>query len=133
MTAVFHHRSLVSLIRIGLPPSGTATYPPRGRTSGRASRSGEDEGRVLEQVHQYGEPAGRQNPVDRAVVDREGQPEHDPWYDDTVLDHRLVAHGTHREDGRLRRVDDRGELLDAVHPEVGHRDRPALEVVLPEG
>ena len=43
--------------------------------------------------------------------------------DQSVADHRHLAQLAHRQDRRLRRVDDRGEAGHAVHPEVGHRER----------
>ena len=46
-----------------------------------------------------------------------------------VADDRLVLHGADREDRDLRRVEDGGELLDAEHPEVRDRERPALHVL----
>jgi hypothetical protein len=36
------------------------------------------------------------------------------------------------EDRGLRRIEDRGEDLDAVHPEVRDRERAALEILLGE-
>ena len=37
--------------------------------------------------------------------------------------------GADRQDAALRRVDDRGELLDAEHAEVGDREGAALELL----
>ena len=47
-----------------------------------------------------------------------------------VPDDRLLLHGADGEDRDLRRVEDGDELLDAEHPEVGDRERAALEVGL---
>ena len=46
-----------------------------------------------------------------------------------VLDDRALLAGADREDAALRRVDDRGELADAVHAEIGDRERAALELL----
>ena len=102
-----------------------------GRPQGPPRRLGEDAGRVLEQVDEGAHPLAprpRRRPAG-------GRPTASPaspcaTCERAVDDDRLLARGADREDRRLRRVDDRGELLGAVHPEVGDADRPALELVL---
>src|SRR5436190_17570672 len=69
-----------------------------------------------------------QRAVDDAMIDRERAAHH-------VADHHLaLAHDdalladADREDHRLRRIDDGGELLDPEHAEVGDRESAALEL-----
>src|SRR4029079_3745798 len=115
------------------PSTATSPSSPSPWPDHPASRrSGEDPGRMLEALLQYGDPARGEDPVDRSVVHRQGQAHHLAGDDRAVLHDRFVADGPDGQDRCLGRVDDRGELLDAVHPEVGDRDRPALEIVLPE-
>src|SRR5262245_55954166 len=119
---------------------GTRTGPSALRLEGHLlaaaatsrSPSGEDPGRVLEKLLQYGEPACRKHAVDRAVVDGEGQAHQLARHHRVELDDRLGTDGADRKDRGVWRVYDRGELLHAVHPEVGDRDRTALELVLLE-
>lgn len=81
---------------------------------------------VLQAGRERGKPAGGQGAVDRAVVDREGAAHDRRHGDGAVSDDRLLFRGADREDAGLGRVDDRGKLQRAVHPEVRDRERPAL-------
>ena len=46
-----------------------------------------------------------------------------------VAHDRALLAGADRQDAAMRRVDDRGELADAVHAEVRDRERAALELL----
>src|SRR5690606_41026715 len=76
------------------------------------------------------EPARRERAVDRAVVRRERAPHRAPDLEVAVDDDGRLDRSADRKDRRLRRVEDRGELARAVHPEVGHGRRAALELLL---
>src|SRR6185437_8349968 len=67
--------------------------------------------------------------VDDAVVagDRAGHHRRDRKL--AVVDHGARLAGADREDAALRRVDDGGELAHAEHPQIGDRERAALELL----
>ena len=70
---------------------------------------------------------GAERAVDHAMIAGERH-RHDAGEGDAAvrgLD-RLPTRGADRQDGRLRRIDDGGELAHAVHAEIGDRRRAAL-------
>src|SRR6266511_3597226 len=85
---------------------------------------------LLEQLLQLAQELGGFRPVDRAVIAGESEGHQRPGDELALLEHRPLLDRADREDCDLRRVEDGDELLDAVHAEVGDRERAALEVVL---
>src|SRR5262245_29205886 len=76
--------------------------------------------RLLDVSLERGEELATEGAVDHAVIAGERH-RHDADEGDAAvraLD-RLAARGSDREDGRLRRIDDRGELSHSVHAEIG--------------
>src|SRR5690606_29306316 len=67
--------------------------------------------------------------VDGAVVASERDGHELAGLDLALLDIDAFLAGADREDGAMGRVDHGGEMLDAVHAEVGDRGRPALVFV----
>src|SRR5207342_2646419 len=104
-----------------------ATGSPRERNFGPVHNS-ERQGRRLEVRLDVAEELGALGSVDRAVITRErhryGRTNHELAVDRSgpVLDR------ADREDRHLRRIQHGDELLDPVHPEVGDRERPVLEI-----
>src|ERR1700731_1239733 len=82
--------------------------------------------RVLDQLLERVDQHGAKRAVDGAVIARHGRA-HDLRGLDLAVAHdgTLLARAD-RKDRRLRWVDHRGEVLDAVHAEIGHRRRAAL-------
>src|SRR4051794_28712774 len=100
-------------------PGGSIRY---GTSSGKDAVGG------FEEILEGREERGGGGPVEGPVVDGEGELHLAADGDLAVaLDH-LTAGGAHGEDRGLGRVDDRGELVDAEHPEVGDRERAAAHL-----
>src|SRR6478752_9091659 len=85
--------------------------------------------RILDQAAQRLEELRADRAIDDAVVAAHRDAH-------AVADHRLAVHDDELllarpdgEDARLGRVDDRGELIDAEHAEVAHRERRAGELL----
>ena len=79
--------------------------------------------RLLEQLAHASEELGRGRAVEDPVIACEHDAHARAGDHLPVTDDRNLAQLPDREDRRLRRVDDRGEAGDAVHPEVRHGER----------
>src|SRR5690606_14219543 len=87
------------------------------------ARLGEHHHRLLQEVLQRLEEASAGRAVDHTVIAAHGHAHAWPDHDLAVLYDHLLLDPAHREDRRLRRIDDRGELIDAIHAEVGDGER----------
>src|SRR5687767_11752593 len=97
-------------------------------TTSKLSAIDQRQGR-LEQPLERLEELGRVGAVNHAMVGRESHAAALAGHDLAVDDDRLVKDRPDGQDRRLWRVDDRVELLDAVHAQVGDRERAALVVL----
>ena len=96
------------------------------------ARSEDERERLLEERLQLAQESTGEHPVDDPVVAGE-RDRHRPAGDDVpVPHHRRLADRADGEDGRLRRIDDRGELRHREHPEIRDGERPARQVVASE-
>src|SRR5438094_5259011 len=97
----------------------------------QALARGDDEGhRVLDEALDLGHELRRGLAVEHSMVDGQRHAHDLAGHDPAVLDDRHVLDGAYSEDRRLRGVDDRDELVDAIHAQVGDREGRAGEVVL---
>src|SRR5262252_7919400 len=113
-----------------------ATYPPGPVPTTTTSYfiatircpSHEEAERLLEKPLHVLQEASAHRAVHHAVVarDRHLHPAADP--DLAMIGDRLLDHRAHRQDGALRRIDDRGKLLDVVHAEVRDGERRAAHL-----
>ncbi len=93
----------------------------------RPGCSGEHRDRMLEVLLDGRKEARPERSVDHAVVDRERDGHHRRDLDLTGrADDRLAHAGSDREDGGVRRIDHRVEVLDSHHPQVRDREGAAL-------
>src|ERR1700694_5147911 len=83
-----------------------------------AELSNHHEYRVLDQGPERAEELGAERAIDGAVIGRKRDRHHPLRFDLAVAHDRTFLAGADREHGGMRRVDDRGEILDAVHPEI---------------
>src|SRR5262245_29203981 len=72
------------------------------------------------------EQLGAQRAVDGAVIDRERAHHLGPDLDLVADNDGFLLTRTHRQDGRVRRIDDGGDILDAEHAEIGDGRGAAL-------
>src|SRR5581483_12474052 len=110
--------------------SRSATELPRIRARA-AGREDQRDG-VLEPALDVREEAGPARAVDGPVVARERRAHRVTDRERALAHDRPRLDRPDREDARLRRVDDRGEALDAEHPEVRDAEGGAREVVARE-
>src|SRR5215207_9053324 len=82
--------------------------------------------RVLDEVLQGADQSRPEGAVDGAVVTGEGEAHHRRDRELALAHHRPLLARADGEDGRVRRVDDCREVLDAEHAEVRDRGRAAL-------
>src|SRR6185437_444280 len=98
---------------------------PTRRTSGIAPAIGQtplhEEGdRLLDQRLEGGKQFGAERAVEHAMIARHGRRHLADEFDGAVLRlHRRAARRADRQDRRVRRIDDGGELARAVHAEIG--------------
>src|SRR5258707_2754172 len=85
--------------------------------------------RVFDELPEGGEELRADRAVDNAVIARQSAGHHRRDRELPVLDDRARLAGADREDAALRRVDDRFELEDAIHAEIGDRESAALELL----
>src|SRR5262245_45579836 len=118
-----------------------ATYPPGPAPttirsySGMAfagARSEEERERLLEEHLQPAQESPREHPVDDAVIAGERDRHRPARHDASLAHHRRLADRADREDGRLGRIDDGGEVRHREHPEIRDGERPARQVVTAE-
>src|SRR5258705_334397 len=81
---------------------------------------------VFDQHLEGADQFGAERAVDGAVIAGQRDAHHVCHFDLAVSHDRTLFTGADREDGGVRRVDDRGEMIDPVHAEVGNGCRPAL-------
>src|ERR1700730_7930776 len=82
--------------------------------------------RVFDQHLERADQLGAERAVDRAVVARQGHAHHLRDLDLAVFDNWALLAGADRKDGGMRRVDHGGEVIDAVHAEIGYSRGAAL-------
>src|SRR5580704_4590777 len=85
--------------------------------------------RVLDQRLERADQDCAERAIHRAMIARHGHAHDVGGFDLAVAYHGALLAGADGEDGRLRRIDHRGEILDAVHAEVRHRGGAALVFV----
>src|SRR2546426_32342 len=108
--------------------SASTTLPDRIWTDCPDPASDEERQRLLDQFRKAAKELSAPGAVEGAVVAREGQ-HHGRLHSGLAVERNdAVGDTPHGEDGRLWRVDDRVERVDAVHPEVADRESPALDV-----
>ena len=81
---------------------------------------------ILDEALEGRQQVGADRAVDDPVIAGERAAHHRGDVERAVPDHRTLFAGADREDTRLGRVDDRVELLDAVHAEIGEAEAAAL-------
>ena len=95
----------------------------------RLSQVGQQEHRVLQEPLDLSQIACGLRAVRDPVIGGEGGLHHVCGAHRALLHDRSRLRAAHRQDGSLRRVDDRDETLDVEHPQVAHRERPTLQRV----
>src|SRR3954468_7320376 len=105
-------------------PGGSIRY---GTSSGKEAVGG------FEEILEGREERGGGGRVEGPVVDREREPHRAADGDRTLVLHHGPCGGADGEDRGLGRVDDRGELVDPEHAEVGDGEGPAPHVGPAEG
>src|SRR6266851_7467119 len=88
--------------------------------------------RALQEALDFLQELRRGHPIEDPVIDRERDAHPLAGHHQAVFDDRLVFDRADRQDARIGRVDDGGELVDVVHPEVRDAEGVA-EVVLRRG
>src|SRR5690242_8427482 len=111
------------------PFTMTGLRLPTSRTSGFSvimrSLDEESDG-AFDKALEGGEQFGAERAVEDAVIARERCGHHAHEFDAIRRLHRGTAGCADRQDRRVRRIDDRRELADAVHAEIGDCRRAAL-------
>src|SRR6266540_3257323 len=81
--------------------------------------------RILDQAPERLKEACSSGAIDHAVVTAHRHAHSLTHRDVAVSNYGLVLDGADRENRRLGRIDDRGEMLDVEHAKVRYRERPA--------
>src|SRR5262245_44199638 len=105
--------------RVAPPSPHRPPLPPAPWGTRRRGPFYEEAERLFQQASHVLEEARAHGPIHCAMVT--GQREHHPaayTHSARGVHHGHAAHGPHGEDRTLRRVDDRRELDDVVHPEI---------------
>src|SRR5262245_16954116 len=82
--------------------------------------------RVLDQALERADELGAKRTINGPVIGGQRHGHQHRGFDPAAAHHRPLLAGADRQDGRVRRVDDGGEILDAVHAEVRHGGGAAL-------
>ncbi|PZS39412.1 MAG: hypothetical protein DLM62_08450, partial [Pseudonocardiales bacterium] len=81
----------------------------------------------MQGVFEVAQERGGGRAVEDPVIDRQGELDHRPPGQLPITDDRFLGSRPDGEDGRLGRVDDRSEVVDAEHAEVADREGTASE------
>src|SRR5258708_29259528 len=82
--------------------------------------------RIFDQHLEGADQLGAERAVDGAVIAGQRDAHYVRRFDLAIPDYRALFAGADREDAGMRRVDDSGEMIDAVHAEVGDGGGAAL-------
>src|SRR5580704_15795786 len=111
-------------VRMATAPSSADIQGQRIRTYPRASHHHHD--RIFDQGFEGADQLGTQGAIYGAVIAGQGHTHHMSYLDLAAPHDRPLLAGADGEDRGMRRVDDSGEVVDAIHAEVGDGRGAAL-------